>query len=125
MARRDPNTLSNYDKIRTQHITANLNIDFAKKRLNGTVVLAMWSREEQGEIVLDTSYLDIRHVKVNGKDTKWSLDARNIYGNALRVPVNHAGGRIVVEVGVFASRDVSDVARSTRQRRRVVLHCSG
>jgi hypothetical protein len=54
-APRDPNTLSNYVSWRTQHITANLEIDFAKKRLFGDVVLRMKSLEgESGEIVLDS-----------------------------------------------------------------------
>jgi leukotriene-A4 hydrolase len=54
-APRDPNTLSNYNAWRTQHITANLEIDFAKKRLFGDVVLKLKSLEgESGEVVLDS-----------------------------------------------------------------------
>jgi leukotriene-A4 hydrolase len=57
-APRDPNTLSNYNAWRTQHITANLEIDFAKKRLFGNVVLRLKSLEgENGEVVLDSRYV--------------------------------------------------------------------
>lgn len=52
---RDPNTLSNYNAWRCQHITANLNIDFDGKRVWGNVLLQMKKLHESAEkIVLDT-----------------------------------------------------------------------
>jgi len=55
---RDPNTLSNYNNFRTKHVTANLEIDFERKRLMGNVVLRMKSctHGESGKVVLDSRY---------------------------------------------------------------------
>jgi leukotriene-A4 hydrolase len=55
---RDPSTLSNYSAWRTKHITANLEIDFAKKRLWGNVVLKLKRLSDAGtedrKVVLDS-----------------------------------------------------------------------
>jgi len=56
---RDPSTLSNYNVWRTKHITANLEIDFTKKRLWGNVVLKLKrlgdaGSTESGKVVLDS-----------------------------------------------------------------------
>jgi hypothetical protein len=55
-ANRDPNTLSNYNEVRTTHVSFNFDIDFSKKRLAGNVILKMKSLAEPGckEVVLDT-----------------------------------------------------------------------
>jgi hypothetical protein len=56
---RDPNTLSNYQSWQTQHVTANLEIDFEGKRLWGSVVLRMKALRERTEerVVLDSRYV--------------------------------------------------------------------
>ncbi|KAH8911027.1 hypothetical protein BR93DRAFT_874536 [Coniochaeta sp. PMI_546] len=79
MAARDQNTNSNYTAWRTQHTTANLTIDFTTKRLRGSVTLDLVSQTDRAskEIILDTSYLDVSSVKVNGSPAKqWELKAR-------------------------------------------------
>ena len=55
---RDPNTLSNYTSWRTQHVTANLEIDFEGKRLLGNVGLKLKALREQTEerVILDSRY---------------------------------------------------------------------
>jgi len=77
---RDPSTLSNYNAWRTQHITANLEIDFAKKRLWGDVILKIkklaGAGADSGKVVLDSSYLDIQTVKVDGKVAKYDVAKR-------------------------------------------------
>lgn len=85
---RDPNTLSNYHNFITTHTTANLEIDFEKKRLWGNVVLLLKSltEKEADEVVLDTSYLDVKDVKVDGESAKWDLGARfEPYGSPLSI----------------------------------------
>ena len=56
---RDPNTLSNYTSWRTQHVTANLEIDFEGKRLSGNVALKLKALREKTEerVVLDSRYV--------------------------------------------------------------------
>jgi leukotriene-A4 hydrolase len=85
---RDPNTLSNYNNWRTAHTTANFEILFEEQRLSGNVVLTLKSitNPETKEIVLDTSYLDISEIKVNGNPAKWELLPRmEPYGSALKI----------------------------------------
>ena len=54
--KRDPNTLSNYNEIRTTQVSINFDIDFSKKRLTGNVILKLKGLVESGckEVVLDT-----------------------------------------------------------------------
>lgn len=85
---RDPNTLSNYQAWRSRHITANFEIDFDNKRLAGNVTTQIVSKTkaETREILLDTSYLDISEVKVNGQTAQWELLPRfEAYGSALKI----------------------------------------
>ena len=85
---RDPNTLSNYDYFRTTHIAANLSIDFAQRRLAGSVTLILETLQESNEVILDTSHLDLSDIKVDGAPTKWTLEPRKEpYGSALKVHV--------------------------------------
>jgi leukotriene-A4 hydrolase len=52
--KRDFQTLSNYDVIKTTHLSLNLDIDFEKKRLFGSVVLNMKVLADECEtIILD------------------------------------------------------------------------
>ena len=56
MANRDPNTLSNYNEIRTTQVKINFDIDFEKKRLAGNVLLIFKGLAEKGakQVILDT-----------------------------------------------------------------------
>lgn len=56
---RDPNTLSNYHNFVTKHTSVDFDIDFAKKRLFGSVVLTVESLagEDVKEVVLDSRYV--------------------------------------------------------------------
>lgn len=98
---RDPNTLSNYNYWKTKHTIADLAIDFKKQRLSGTVTLQLESITEKDseEIILDTSYLDITDISINGSKTKdWSVKERSEpYGSPLsvKVPGGAAKGTIV------------------------------
>ncbi|KAL9108996.1 MAG: hypothetical protein Q9227_006236 [Pyrenula ochraceoflavens] len=87
---RDPNTLSNYSEFRTVHTTANLEISFEKKCLRGNVVLQLQSTNDADsrEVVLDSSFLDINSINVNGQPSKWDLSPRmEPYGSALKIPL--------------------------------------
>lgn len=88
---RDPNTLSNYHNFTTTHTVANFAIDFENKRLDGNVILKLKSitNAEAREILLDTSHLDIRNVKLDGSSPKWDLLSRlEPYGSALRIELD-------------------------------------
>ncbi|KAF2475703.1 leukotriene A-4 hydrolase [Lindgomyces ingoldianus] len=88
---RDPNTLSNYLNFVTRHTAASFEIDFAKNVLKGGIVLTLESLTdgESQEIVLDSSFLDITDVKVNGKEVKWSVTDRvEPYGSPLSIKLD-------------------------------------
>ena len=85
---RDPNTLSNYNNFLTTHTTVNFNVDFEKKVVGGKVVLALKSLSDSTakEILLDTSFLNVKDVFLDGKIIKWDLLPRvEPYGSALRI----------------------------------------
>jgi leukotriene-A4 hydrolase len=85
---RDPNTLSNYNHWRTAHTTTSFEILFDKQKLRGCVVhkLKSITDSETKEIILDSSYLDISEVQVDGKSAEWNLLPRvEPYGAALKV----------------------------------------
>jgi leukotriene-A4 hydrolase len=87
---RDPTTLSNYDKFRTRHIAANFKIDFENKRLEGDVALDLEVIDKSEEVVLDTSFLDLKDVKLNNSTVQWKVDEiSEPYGSALRVKVDN------------------------------------
>ena len=103
---RDPNTLSNYDKYITKHITANLAIDFESKQLAGVVSLHLDSTKsdlDTQQLILDTSFLDINEVDINGENSRWELLPRHeAYGSALKIflpgKISGVRGSIRVEV---------------------------
>ena len=84
---RDPNTLSNYDQFLTVHTAASLSIDFEQKILTGNVTLNLIpvGDSKSTEIILDTSFLQIQDVKVDGQASSWELLPRaEPYGSALK-----------------------------------------
>ncbi|KAH7382556.1 leukotriene A-4 hydrolase [Phaeosphaeria sp. MPI-PUGE-AT-0046c] len=84
---RDPNTLSNYHNYVTRHTSVDFEIDFEKKRLVGSVVLKMESLvDEKVDVVLDSSFLDISEVKVDGQKAEFKVGDRvEAYGSPLTV----------------------------------------
>lgn len=64
---RDLSTLSNYQDIRTDNIDLDWSIDWDKKTIGGTATLKLEAVKDVDEVVLDTSYLDIKDVTVDGK----------------------------------------------------------
>lgn len=84
----DPNTLSNYNDFLTLHTAANLSIDFQKQVLGGNVLLKLKAvnKAERQSVILDTSYVDIQDVKVDGISSTWKLLSRTEpYGSALEI----------------------------------------
>ncbi|KAF2623686.1 leukotriene A-4 hydrolase [Macroventuria anomochaeta] len=97
---RDPNTLSNYHNFVTKHTSVDFEIDFEHKILSGAVGLDLESLtdEDVKEIVLDSSFLDISEVKVDGKSAKFEVGDRiEPYGAPLRItlPSSVPKGEIV------------------------------
>ncbi|TGZ83910.1 leukotriene A-4 hydrol [Ascodesmis nigricans] len=99
----DPNTLSNHNSIRTVNTSLHVALDFEKQLVSGAVTLLMEAVDEGvKEIVLDTSYLDIRKVIVDGAESKWKLEERKEpYGSALKIDAVHGvekGKKVEIKV---------------------------
>jgi leukotriene-A4 hydrolase len=108
---RDRSTLSNYNYFRTTHTTTNFNISFSNQKLVGNVVLTLKSitDAQTKEIVLDSSYLDISNVKVDGKTAKWEILPRTgPLGSPLKIQLDdwiENGKSVDVDVG-FPSSEI-------------------
>jgi len=91
----DPNSYANIDQVRVKSLALKLDVDFAKKELAGTAVLALdWKDDSARELVLDTRDLAIERVEVvRGEGApfavEYRLDPRDpVFGSALHVPVD-------------------------------------
>ena len=87
--RPDTATQSNYREIRTNHLHFDWTIDWAKQLVEGEVVHTLEAQTDGvSEAVLDASYLELRHVAVDGKKSDYELKPRHpVLGNALHVPL--------------------------------------
>jgi aminopeptidase N len=73
----DPSSLSNLDEIVTKHLHFNWTINFAEKKIGGNVVLDVTTLVSNvSKIVLDTSYLDIKGVSINGQSLEVSCNKK-------------------------------------------------
>ncbi|KAF9175868.1 Leukotriene A-4 hydrolase [Mortierella sp. AD011] len=100
----DPNSLSNLDEVKTNHIHLNLAVDFIAKALTGSAELDIEAiADNVSKVVLDTSFIDIRSVSVGGAALKHSLEKRHEkFGSALTIELGQTlakGGKakIVIE----------------------------
>ena len=77
----DPCTNSNYSKFKVIHTDLTLTVSFESKTLDGTVVYDLKNLDNASEVILDTSALNIKSTKVNGKEVSFELKpVTPIYG---------------------------------------------
>lgn len=83
--------VSNYNFWQTKHTIADLAIDFKKQRLQGIVTLELESISDKGsdKIILDTSFLDLTDIKIDGTTAKtWEVKERSEpYGSPLHISI--------------------------------------
>jgi leukotriene-A4 hydrolase len=72
----DRATLSNYREVRTDHIDLDWTIDWKKEVIHGGAQLRMTATKDIKVVKLDSSYLDIKKVLVDGVEVKWSHGER-------------------------------------------------
>lgn len=112
---RDPNTLSNYNNFLTTHTTVDFTIDFEKKVIGGNVALTLKSITNGAtkEILLDTSFLNIENVVLDGKTPKWELLPRfEPYGSALKISLEDGiqnGKSVELEMTTETTKDCTAV----------------
>jgi leukotriene-A4 hydrolase len=67
----DLSTQANIDEIKTTHVHLNWNVDFENQNLHGNVMLDLQTLVDNVDnVVLDTSYLDIKAVYFGEKILK-------------------------------------------------------
>lgn len=84
---KDSSTLSNYHLFRTTHIHLDWTIDWEEQLIHGSATLTLKRTEteteavkgdgegrEGRELILDSSYLDVKGVEVNGEEVKVRID---------------------------------------------------
>lgn len=85
---RDNATLSNYHQVRNLHTHLDWSIDWQRQLISGraTLTLKPESKTAVNEVVLDTSFLDVTGVKVDGENAEWEKAHRiEAMGEALTV----------------------------------------
>lgn len=83
----DPSTLSNYQNFSVKSTNLNFDVDFDSKLMSGDIYMDMICLKEIKEVVLDTSYLNIKQVKINDVPASFVIDDRiEALGSALRIP---------------------------------------
>lgn len=102
---KDPHSYARPEVVRVEHLTLDLNVDFAKKQLTGTATLRL-KREQVGAttLTLDTQGLTINRITLlpGGAVAAWKLGAAvPILGQALEVTLAADTSEVAIE---YASR---------------------
>lgn len=95
-------TLSNYQDFTVEHTKLHFKISFDNKSISGRVEYKLQANNTN-DLVLDTSYLQIQSVTVNGKDAAFELKERvEPYGSPLVIALD----TLVVDVSIeFSTTD--------------------
>ena len=62
----DPASFSNFDQVVSEHLHFDWRVDFDSRIISGSVVHTLKAVEDVDTIVLDTSYLDISKIELDG-----------------------------------------------------------
>ncbi|KAF8508488.1 hypothetical protein JB92DRAFT_2732664 [Gautieria morchelliformis] len=108
----DQTTQSNYRDISTEHIDIDWSLDFNAKTVSGTARHNLIAKKDGvQEVVLDTSFLDIKSVQVNGQTSRYSLGEHHaVMGSPLSIqfPQSLSTGKTIA-----VSIEYSTTAQST------------
>lgn len=90
-APRDSSTLSNYNNWRTTHTTTTFDLLFDEQRLQGNVThkLKSITDSETDEIILDSSHVLVKDVKVDNAKVEWEMLPRvEPFGSPLKIKLS-------------------------------------
>ncbi|KAL1897347.1 Leucyl aminopeptidase yscIV [Sporothrix stenoceras] len=119
MGKRDASTAANYNVWRNDHTTASLKIDFDAQVLRGHLVQDFSRQpntdgEDASEIILDTSFVDVKAVSVDGKAVPFEVKPRTgPLGEPLHIKLPAAAASAAVGTSVRVRIDVSTTAACT------------
>ncbi|KAG5363898.1 Leukotriene A-4 hydrolase-like protein [Yarrowia sp. B02] len=97
---RDPSTLSNYEHFKPSNTAVALQVNWGAQKLAGSVTYDLAVSGNPDKLVLDTSYLDIQEVQVNGHKADFSIGERHsIFGSPLTIALpSNVGDKIQVKI---------------------------
>ncbi|SCV00960.1 LAME_0G13102g1_1 [Lachancea meyersii CBS 8951] len=72
----DYSTLSNYRSFQVQHSTLDLQISFQNQKISGDVHYDLRNLDNSSQILLDTSFLDVLSVSIDGVSTEFEVEPR-------------------------------------------------
>ncbi len=73
----DKATQSNYTELKVKHTHLEWTIDWKEQVFHGHALLTLRAEvDDVKRVVLDTSFLDIKKVKVDDEEVKWKLGER-------------------------------------------------
>ncbi|KAI9207265.1 peptidase family M1-domain-containing protein [Polychytrium aggregatum] len=112
----DKNSFANSDAIRSTHLHLSLTADFDRKVLHGHVVHSLSVlKDSVKELVLDSSYIDVKAVTINGTDEALEFvvhDRHAIYGSPVQIRFPRAlakGEEIAVKVVYSTTKDCTAI----------------
>lgn len=86
----DLHTLSNYKRVSTSHLHLDIEVDFSKKTISGSVKHEILNPNNEDKFILDTKNLSVKHVELdNGKPANFSFgDYDELLGTPLIVDID-------------------------------------
>ncbi len=94
---RDLHTQSNADSVVPRHLSLDIAVDFAQKKIRGSAVWDVDNKTSASALVLDTYDLRIDSVTVDDRGAQYTLgDTVEHLGQALRIPVSAGSHRVKI-----------------------------
>lgn len=94
----DMQTFSNYEDVTCQHLDWKATVDFTTKSINGTASWRFSNPKKKTFIQMDTHDLTIESVKINGRESDFSLTSLDsIYGAGLSAPIQEGDSIISIQ----------------------------
>lgn len=84
----DPHSYANFNEVRVQHLSLDLEVDFENHVLTGQVDLSINNMEKSNKLILDTRKLSVNKVLIDNQETTFSLGEKHpLFGEALTIDI--------------------------------------
>lgn len=83
--------------VRSTHLDLDLTVDFAARRIRGSVTHTLEHLAPADRFIVDTRYLEISRVTVDGAPAPWSLGQPTARGRALSINITPSAKRVRIE----------------------------
>lgn len=93
----DAFSFSEPSKITTRHLSLDLTVDFAARRLSGTATLDIQNLTGTRTLILDTAGLTVMRVTRDGQPTNYSFGTTTDWGAPLRIEIEPATRSVTID----------------------------